>query len=588
MSAAPHAAASPWDDAVLAAAVIATDPGGLGGVHAKARAGPVRDRWLKYLHDLIGPDTPSRRIAAGILEGRLAGGLDIGATLDTGRPVVETGVLAAAHGGFVVLSMAERLGASPAGLIATALDDGHVRIERDGISARMPARIALVALDEAADDSEFLEPALADRLGLRIDLDPIGWRDAAQPVRQHDVAAAKALLPSIIMGPDLTEALCAFGLSAGAASMRLSLHLVRAARAVAALRGAQAADMSDALTAIRLVMGIAPLPEPVGAEDSGPAPPEPAPPEPEPDSESADDALSEAAARDMLLQAIEASLPKHLLDGIKQQAARRGSHGATGKAGAARERGARGRRIGTSDKPQTPGARLDVLATLRQAAPWQRVRARDGAGTSRLRIRKDDFRYARYQENTATTAVFVVDASGSAALDRLAETKGAIELLLAECYVRRDSVALIAFRGQGAETLLEPTRSLVRAKRSLSALPGGGGTPLADGIVAALAMATGCIRKGQSVVTVFLTDGRGNVGLEGTTDRDRVAEDTAKAARMFRGCGLRALLVDTAQRPQPRAAALARDLGAEYLPLPRAGSHALSREVGARMEASHG
>ena len=582
MTAAPQAAPSLWDDAVLAAALIAIDPAGLGGVHAKARAGPVRARWLGCLHEMIGPETPSRRIAAGILEGRLCGGLDIGATLDAGRPIAETGVLAAADGGFVVLAMAERLGASPAGIIGAALDEGHVRIERDGISSRMPARIALVALDEAADDSECLLPSLADRLGLRINLDAVGWRDAAQPAAVHDIAAAKALLPAVTVGADLIEALCAFGLSIGAASMRTSLHLVRATRATAALRGAPGAEMADVLTALRLVMGIAPAAsEPVQDE-----PPQPAPEQPAADSTPSEEALSEAASRDMLLEAIEASLPRHLLDGLKQDAARRGSQAVPGKAGAARERGTRGRRVGTSDKPQTPGARLDVLATLRQAAPWQRVRARESRGMSRLRIRKDDFRYARYRENTATTAIFVVDASGSAALDRLAETKGAIELLLAECYVRRDCVALIAFRGQGAETLLEPTRSLVRAKRSLSALPGGGGTPLADGIVAALAMATGCTRKGQGVVTVFLTDGRGNVGLEGATDRDRVTQDTARAARLFRGCGFRSILVDTAQRPQARAEALARDLGAEYLPLPRAGSHALSREIGARMEAS--
>ena len=232
-------------------------------------------------------------------------------------------------------------------------------------------------------------------------------------------------------------------------------------------------------------------------------------------------------------------------------------------------------------------ARLDVLATLWQAAPWQRLRARaddDANGMRRLRVRKSDFRYARYREKTGTTAIFAVDASGSAAVQRLAETKGAIELLLAECYVRRDQVAMIAFRGAGSETLLEPTRSLVKAKRCLSALPGGGGTPLASGILASLAMAVGSVRKGQSVVAVFLTDGRGNVGLDGGTAKAQVAADIEWAARSFRAAGIRSIVIDTGQRPQARAQSLADALGAEYLPLPRGGATAVAREIGARME----
>ena len=143
----------------------------------------------------------------------------------------------------------------------------------------------------------------------------------------------------------------------------------------------------------------------------------------------------------------------------------------------------------------------------------------------RILIRKDDFRISRFKQRTETTTIFVVDASGSAALHRLAEAKGAVELLLADCYIRRDQVALIAFRGSVAEMLLPPTRSLARAKRSLAGLPGGGGTPLAAGLDAAFALADSVRRKGQTPTVIVLTDGRANIARDGGQGRPRAEED---------------------------------------------------------------
>jgi len=106
-------------------------------------------------------------------------------------------------------------------------------------------------------------------------------------------------------------------------------------------------------------------------------------------------------------------------------------------------------------------------------------------------VRRDDFRVRRFAERAEATTIFAVDASGSAAAARLAEAKGAVELLLAEAYVARTQVALVAFRGTGAEAVLPPTRSLARAKRVLADLAGGGGTPLAAGLTVPVAVAVG-------------------------------------------------------------------------------------------------
>jgi magnesium chelatase subunit D len=172
-----------------------------------------------------------------------------------------------------------------------------------------------------------------------------------------------------------------------------------------------------------------------------------------------------------------------------------------------------------------------------------------------------------------------VDASGSAALHRLAEAKGAVELLLAECYVRRDRVAVLAFRGTGVDMLLPPTRSLARAKRSLAALPGGGGTPLADGIRAARELATQLARQGDSPLVVMLTDGRANIAADGTPGRTQAAADALLAAAEFHAQGLSALLVDTSPQPSEAARLLAAEMGASYVPLPYAGADGLRRVV---------
>jgi magnesium chelatase subunit D len=164
--------------------------------------------------------------------------------------------------------------------------------------------------------------------------------------------------------------------------------------------------------------------------------------------------------------------------------------------------------------------------------------------------------------------MFVVDASGSAAVQRLAEAKGAVELLLAKAYVSRARVALVAFRGPGADVLLPPTRSLTRAKRRLADLPGGGGTPLGAGIEAALRLALAERALERTPLLVFLTDGRANIGQGGAPGRAGAEADALAAARLVRAAGVGAAYIDTAARPRPDGDRFARAMGAVYAPLP--------------------
>ena len=234
------------------------------------------------------------------------------------------------------------------------------------------------------------------------------------------------------------------------------------------------------------------------------------------------------------------------------------------------------------------GARLNVIETLRAAAPWQKLRqlqnescplSSGSAGFKRIYVRREDFHITRFKQRGQTTTLFVVDASGSSALNRLAEAKGAVELLLADCYVRRDRVAVLAFRGKTADLLLPPTRSLARAKRALAGLPGGGATPLATALDVARELAGQVSRRGETPIVVLLTDGRGNMARDGTPGRIKATADVAAAARQIKQTGLAVLLLDTSPHPQPAAQTLAYDMGATYVPLPHAGAQALSRVV---------
>uniref|UniRef100_UPI001186107D VWA domain-containing protein n=1 Tax=Ideonella sp. A 288 TaxID=1962181 RepID=UPI001186107D len=266
---------------------------------------------------------------------------------------------------------------------------------------------------------------------------------------------------------------------------------------------------------------------------------------------------------------------------------------AGGRAGALQASRLRGRPYGSRRGDPRGGARLHLIDTLRAAAPWQGLRRREGAAaedaadsgpraTLRVLVRRDDFHIGRFRQRRETTTLFVVDASGSAALHRLAEAKGAVELLLADCYVRRDKVALMAFRGQaggGTELLLPPTRSLVRAKRCLAALPGGGGTPLASALDAARELTEEVARRGGTPLAVFLTDGRANIARDGGSGRERATADAMLAARRWQGSGVGALWLDTAPQPQAQAQQLALAMGARYLPLPHADAQQMSRAV---------
>jgi magnesium chelatase subunit D len=445
--------------------------------------------------------------------------VDLSATLSSGHLVRSRGLLADPSA--LLLAMAERC---PAGLA--------VRLGQT-LDARTHC---LVALDEGAEPDETLPPALAERLAFFVALDDVPLAASDFATVDHDlIEAARARLPSVTMAPEQAEELALVAAQCAIAGLRAPLLAMAAAKASAALFGRISVYTSDLERAAALVYSHKALIN----NDFIPQPEEPPPPpEQTPEQEPGDSDTTEELTlpEEILLEAVRASLPPDVLARLAAGRAARAKSGASGT-GAARKGNRRGRPL-----PSRPGkldgtSKIDLVATLRAAAPWQPMRKQASPRGHLVHIRPEDIRVKRYEETSDRLLVFTVDASGSAAMARLGEAKGAIELLLAEAYARRDHVALIAFRGEGAELLLPPTRSLVQTKRRLAGLPGGGGTPLAHGLQAAMELAHQARARGMTPTLALLTDGRANIALDGTANRERAADDATRLARALRATG---------------------------------------------------
>ncbi len=578
-----HAKAHVWADALTASALVALDPVAFGGLHVRAHAGPVRDALIAALRGLLPPLVPFRKVPSHIADERLLGGLEMAATLKAGKPVTQRGLLSEADGGLVLVPMAERMEALTASRLTAVLDTGEVALERDGITAQLPARLGVIALDEGLGE-EALSHALADRLAFHADLTHLSIRDIVEsPFDAEHISAARVLFETVSDDDRLFEVMTALATAFGVSSVRAILFAIRAARGLAALDQRDVVEDQDIELAARLV--IAPRATRLPTEEQQPdeIPPddqddEP-PPEPEdqPEDDKDDQPLPDDPLEDQVLDAVEAAIPAHLLEQLKLGAAmaKSSAQSASGK-GAQQQALMRGRPIGSRRGRLDGRSKLHVVDTLRAAAPWQTLR-RQSDTTSRISVASDDIRVRRFKQNEESVTIFLVDASGSAALHRLAEVKGAVEMMLAESYARRDYVALIIFRGERAEMVLPPTRSLVRAKRCLAGVPGGGGTPLAAGLDAGLEVALECQRIGRSPRLVVMSDAQANVGHDPTSGRAGAHADALNAAQRIASYRIAGLFIDTSpqrggkrkQAPAPsKALEIANAMHAIHLALP--------------------
>ena len=614
-----------WNDAMTSLQLLQIDSHGWGGIWLRAPFGPVRELWLRHLSE-TGLNTV--KLPGNIDVERLLGGIDLSRTLQSGLLQMQTGLLQQADLGLVCISMAERF---PTALIAPmtqAMDTQSLPpLKINNTESSVRTQFGVVALDESMADDPPMSPALQERLGLWFDLQDIAPSDVSDVslnTRKDDnaldvmgiqiapdaLARMKQSLPHIQWTDEQVLAVCSTAQGLGIDSLRVPTLALRVACCHAALHARSHIADDDLAFAARRVLAPRATQLPAPAENASDTEPQnssdPAPEEDQasteeqssiptdspdtPDSpesamneddtsstdtseedtntqdEAPSDLPSSEKLQEMMIAAALASLPPDVLEGLLTKPGRNLGN-TSGRSGQFRSGMQRGRPL----PPRTgrPGghARLHILSTLRAAAPKQRLRGNTQQG--RVAIRSEDFHVHRYQQHSSSCLILALDASGSAALQRLAEAKGAVELLLQQSYARRDSVCIVSFKGAKAQLLLPMTRSLVRAKRAMMGLPGGGGTPLALALKMACEQATQLQRQGVTPILVVLSDGRANVNLQGLGGRAQAQADAQQWAAQWRQTGHRCLWIDTSLQPDTQVQNMAQTMGGSYLPMPQ-------------------
>lgn len=484
--------------------------------------------------------------------------------------------------------------------------------------------------DRLAFSIALAEPASIDSnstLSELLDVSPESSHVPAVDIQllRHSVRRARERLSAVVMSDKHIESICALAVLCGIESVRAQLYCMRVAQTSAALADRDGVTDHDIEVAVSLCFewratGLLNLQdtdqhersdnaaesvpenkndetarntqEQTRQEESTPAealPQSEGPVAANTDNENANggntnstnaDSNSTEQTDEQQIETAIAALPKDLLDALASSIA--GRHiqvGKAGRSGGVVHADGRGRVIGSQRYRYGSGQKIDVLATLREAAPWQALRRQQCADSRQLIIHPQDLRAVRYKQSSQAVTVFAVDASGSSAAQRLAEARGAVELLLAECYVRRDQVALIVFQGAGAQLVLPPTRSLVRARRKLTQLPVGGGTPLPSALDLATQLGTDLYRSGFTPLLCLLTDGRANVDRDGVGGRDRALQQSLQSARRYEQTGMQSLVIDTSVRASAFTSQLAVAMGGAHLKLPRADAKHISKAI---------
>ncbi|KAJ8601341.1 hypothetical protein CTAYLR_009758 [Chrysophaeum taylorii] len=544
---------------------------------------------------------PFVQIPLNVMDDMLVGSIDVERSVETGESLFQPGLLARAHRGILYVDDLNLLDSEATNILLQVLSDGRVLVEREGISVSYPCKPLLVATFNP-EEGEIRDHVL-DRIAVTLSADaaPLSVEERVEAVdgvlafsssstseeaeetedaMRTRIVFAREDIKDIRLKKEQLLYLCEEAIRAGCQGHRAELFAAEVARASAALESRSEVASDDLKLAARLAI----LPrssfvnDPDREADMTPPPPPPPPPPPqqqldedqeeeeqdqeqppeeqrEEDDEPPPDEAPDELPEEFMFDAEGVPIdPELLAFATKQKTGKSGGRGLIFSED-------RGRYI-KAQLPRGRARRLAVDATLRAAAPYQKARRERYKKDPKFKgrsvfVEEGDVRTKRMARKAGSLIIFVVDASGSMALNRMQAAKGAALSLLTQAYQSRDQISLIPFQGDKAEVLVPPTRSIALTKRRLETMACGGASPLAHALSTAARTGLNAQKSGDvgKVVVVCIGDGRANVPLSvslGTEppqdkpDRAKLKQellDTAKQLGVLPGFSL--LMLDT-------------------------------------------